>query len=78
MAKQEQPAEQPTAKVKTVKMVCERDPGDRRPTEADVHPDEVENMQAAAWLPGSEGQGVADVLFGDKPFVGVLPIIWDL
>ncbi|USN52652.1 MAG: glycoside hydrolase family 3 C-terminal domain-containing protein [Candidatus Nomurabacteria bacterium] len=32
----------------------------------------------AAWLPGSEGQGVADVLFGDKPFVGVLPIIWDL
>lgn len=49
MAKQEQPAEQPTAKVKTVKMVCERDPGDRRPTEADVHPDEVENMQAAGW-----------------------------
>lgn len=30
----------------------------------------------AAWLPGSEGQGVADVIFGDKPFVGVLPLNW--
>jgi beta-glucosidase len=30
----------------------------------------------AAWLPGSEGQGIADVLFGDKPFVGKLPITW--
>jgi beta-glucosidase len=30
----------------------------------------------AAWLPGSEGQGVADVIFGDKPFVGKLPIHW--
>jgi beta-glucosidase len=29
-----------------------------------------------AWLPGSEGQGVAEVLFGDKPFVGKLPIPW--
>lgn len=27
----------------------------------------------AAWLPGSEGQGVADVLFGDYPFTGKLP-----
>ncbi len=26
----------------------------------------------AAWLPGTEGQGVADVLFGDTPFVGRL------
>lgn len=26
----------------------------------------------AAWLPGSEGQGVADVLFGVRPFVGTL------
>jgi beta-glucosidase len=32
----------------------------------------------AAWLPGSEGQGVADVLFGDYPFVGTLPVEWDL
>ncbi|KAL0337104.1 UNVERIFIED_CONTAM: Beta-glucosidase BoGH3B [Sesamum calycinum] len=27
----------------------------------------------AAWLPGSEGQGVADVLFGDYGFTGKLP-----
>lgn len=30
----------------------------------------------AAWLPGSEGQGVADVLFGDFPFTGKLPYTW--
>jgi beta-glucosidase len=30
----------------------------------------------AAWLPGSEGQGVADVLFGDYPFTGKLPFTW--
>ena len=30
----------------------------------------------AAWLPGSEGEGVADVLFGDKSFVGTLPLPW--
>ena len=30
----------------------------------------------AAWLPGSEGEGVADVLFGDVPFVGTLPLSW--
>jgi beta-glucosidase len=30
----------------------------------------------AAWLPGSEGQGIADVLFGDYPFTGTLPVIW--
>lgn len=30
----------------------------------------------AAWLPGSEGQGVADVLFGDIPFTGKLPYTW--
>ncbi len=29
-----------------------------------------------AWLPGSEGAGVADVLFGDRPFVGKLPLPW--
>jgi len=29
-----------------------------------------------AWLPGSEGAGVADVLFGDKPFKGTLPLPW--
>lgn len=30
----------------------------------------------AAWLPGSEGAGVADVLFGDAPFTGTLPFTW--
>lgn len=32
----------------------------------------------AAWLPGTEGDGVADVLFGDYPFTGILPIAWPL
>jgi len=30
----------------------------------------------AAWLPGSEGQGVADVLFGAHPFTGKLSFSW--
>jgi beta-glucosidase len=30
----------------------------------------------AAWLPGSEGQGVADVLFGDYAPTGTLPMSW--
>ncbi len=30
----------------------------------------------AAWLPGTEGGGVADVLFGQAPFVGKLPYTW--
>ena len=34
------------------------------------------NALVAAWLPGSEGQGVADVLFGDANFTGKLPISW--
>jgi beta-glucosidase len=29
-----------------------------------------------AWLPGTEGQGVAEVLFGDYNFTGTLPISW--
>jgi beta-glucosidase len=29
-----------------------------------------------AWLPGSEGAGVADVLFGERPFTGKLPMTW--
>lgn len=32
----------------------------------------------AAWLPGNEGDGVADVLFGDYPFTGKLPLAWPL
>src|SRR5690606_32966034 len=30
----------------------------------------------AAWLPGTEGQGVADVLFGDYNPTGRLPMTW--
>ncbi len=30
----------------------------------------------AAWLPGTAGEGVADVLFGDVPFAGHLPMNW--
>lgn len=30
----------------------------------------------AAWLPGSEGAGVADALFGKIPFSGKLPLHW--
>jgi beta-glucosidase len=32
----------------------------------------------AAWLPGTEGQGVADVLFGDYKPTGKLPRAWPL
>jgi beta-glucosidase len=30
----------------------------------------------AAWQPGTEAQGIADVLFGDAPFTGKLPYTW--
>jgi beta-glucosidase len=30
----------------------------------------------AAWLPGSEGEGIADALFGRAPFTGKLPLPW--
>jgi beta-glucosidase len=30
----------------------------------------------ASWLPGSEGEGVADVLFGQRAFTGRLPVTW--
>ncbi len=40
--------------------------------------DQIPNWDAAvvAWLPGGEGAGVADVLFGKKPFTGKLPLLW--
>ncbi|MGZ4176284.1 MAG: glycoside hydrolase family 3 C-terminal domain-containing protein, partial [Solirubrobacteraceae bacterium] len=28
------------------------------------------------WLPGSEGAGVADDLFGARPYTGKLPVSW--
>ena len=30
----------------------------------------------ASWLPGTEGAGVADVLFGQRAFTGQLPLSW--
>lgn len=40
--------------------------------------DEIEGFDAlaVAWLPGGEGAGVADVLFGKKEFTGTLPLPW--
>jgi len=39
---------------------------------------EIENWDAlvVAWLPGSEGAGVSDVLFGNQKFAGTLPLPW--
>jgi beta-glucosidase len=39
---------------------------------------EIQSSDAcvAAWLPGSEGEGIADVLFGDYNFTGKLGFAW--
>jgi hypothetical protein len=41
---------------------------------------EIGNWDAfvAAWLPGTEGDGVAEVLFGDYDFTGKLPHTWPI
>jgi beta-glucosidase len=39
---------------------------------------ELSDALVAAWLPGTEGQGVADVLFGDYKPTGKLPLKWPL
>lgn len=46
-----------------------------RPLMMESHLDMIDAL-AVAWLPGTEGQGVADVLFGDYPFTGTLPRTW--
>ncbi|XWS52753.1 hypothetical protein CRYUN_Cryun11dG0099300 [Craigia yunnanensis] len=46
-----------------------------RPLMVMPHLEQVDAF-VAAWLPGSEGQGVADVLFGDYGFTGKLPRTW--
>lgn len=40
--------------------------------------DQLESWQAllAAWLPGTEGAGVADVLYGKYSPTGKLPVTW--
>ncbi|MFI9428628.1 glycoside hydrolase family 3 N-terminal domain-containing protein [Streptomyces achromogenes] len=37
--------------------------------------DEIDAL-VASWLPGTEGDGVADVLYGKRPFTGQLPVSW--
>jgi len=39
---------------------------------------EIEKWDAfiEAWLPGSEGDAVAEVLYGDYDFTGKLPVTW--
>ncbi len=43
-----------------------------------IDPAQLNEIDAlvASWLPGSEGEGVADVLFGRRPFTGRLPMTW--
>ena len=43
-----------------------------------VPPALLSNIDAlvAAWLPGSDGEGVADDLFGNHPYTGRLPVTW--
>jgi beta-glucosidase len=43
-----------------------------------IDPAQLQKMDAlvAAWLPGSEGMGVADPLFGTTPYTGKLPMTW--
>lgn len=46
-----------------------------RPVVIQPYLDMIESL-VAAWLPGTEGQGVTDVLFGDYGFSGKLPRTW--
>ncbi|KAF8018857.1 hypothetical protein BT93_H3675 [Corymbia citriodora subsp. variegata] len=43
-----------------------------------IEPQVLEKIDAlvAAWLPGTEGTGITDVVFGDYDFEGQLPVSW--
>jgi beta-glucosidase len=43
-----------------------------------IEPAQLEEMDGLveAWLPGSQGEGVADDLFGKTPYTGKLPVSW--
>jgi beta-glucosidase len=43
-----------------------------------IDPAQLDEIDAlvAAWLPGSEGIGVADPLYGRRPYTGKLPMTW--
>ncbi|XP_073289927.1 uncharacterized protein [Primulina huaijiensis] len=46
-----------------------------RPVVIQPYLDQIDAL-VAAWIPGSEGQGVADVLYGEFGFTGKLPRTW--
>jgi hypothetical protein len=46
-----------------------------RPHSIDIHLDDWDAV-IATWLPGSEGGGIADVLFGNRDFVAKTPMTW--
>ncbi|XP_019257948.1 PREDICTED: lysosomal beta glucosidase-like [Nicotiana attenuata] len=46
-----------------------------RPLVVQPHLSNIDSL-VAAWLPGTQGQGVADVLFGDYEFTGKLSRTW--
>jgi len=46
-----------------------------RPLDTSLYSKNWESV-VASWLPGSEGEGVTDVLFGLYPFTGILPVQW--
>jgi beta-glucosidase len=52
-----------------VVVVSGRPAGPDRPARED-------DALVASWLPGSQGEGVADVLFGERPFTGRLSMTW--
>ncbi len=43
-----------------------------------IDPAQLKRIDALveAWLPGSEGTGVSDTLFGRRPYTGKLPVTW--
>lgn len=46
-----------------------------RPVVMEPHLPNIDAL-VAAWLPGTEGQGITDVLYGDYGFTGKLPRTW--
>ncbi|MDQ1714122.1 MAG: beta-glucosidase, partial [Frankiaceae bacterium] len=58
------------AAVKCIVLVVSGRPMNIAPIQAEA------NAIIASWLPGSEGAGVADVLVGNAPFTGRLPVSW--
>lgn len=47
-----------------------------RPLILDAGVQQEADAIVAAWLPGSEGEGVSDTLLGIRPFTGKLPVSW--